>query len=112
MNSKSIVKTMVLVISFFAITSMALAGKGPGPNQPPATPGLCENFVDADGDGICDNCTHSAYQHKGVGQGNGPACGNFVDADGDGICDNCEQAICQHDGICDGTGPYGPGPRR
>jgi hypothetical protein len=28
--------------------------------------------VDADGDGICDNCTGT----------------NFVDADGDGVCDN------------------------
>lgn len=39
--------------------------------------GICDNctgtgFVDVDGDGICDNCTGT----------------NFVDADGDGICDN------------------------
>lgn len=33
------------------------------------------NFVDADGDGICDN--------RGTGRG---VC--YVDADGDGVCDN------------------------
>lgn len=33
------------------------------------------SYVDADGDGVCDN--------------RGTACGvNFVDADGDGVCDN------------------------
>jgi len=35
--------------------------------------GTGTGFVDADGDGICDNC------------GNGMG---FVDADGDGVCDN------------------------
>ena len=34
-----------------------------------------QNFVDADGDGVCDRWT------EGRGQ-------NFVDADGDGVCDN------------------------
>jgi hypothetical protein len=34
--------------------------------------GTGTGFVDADGDGVCDNCT-------GTG---------FVDADGDGVCDN------------------------
>ena len=38
------------------------------------------NFVDKDGDGVCDN-----YQNKGK-KGN---CAKFVDENGDGICDNC-----------------------
>ncbi len=37
-------------------------------------------FVDADGDGICDN---AGTNGKGLGNGKG-----FVDADGDGVCDN------------------------
>lgn len=38
--------------------------------------GQCVGFVDANGDGICDN--------RGTnGQGAG-----YVDADGDGVCDN------------------------
>jgi len=39
--------------------------------------GACNgtNYVDADGDGVCDNA--------GTGTGT-----NYVDADGDGVCDN------------------------
>ncbi len=41
-------------------------------------------FIDADGDGICDNCgIHHWCATDGAG------CGRyFVDEDGDGICDN------------------------
>ena len=38
-----------------------------------------QNFVDADGDGVCDNL--------GTGRGQGGQGQNFVDADGDGVCD-------------------------
>ena len=42
-----------------------------------AAAGSCTGYVDADGDGVCD--------YRGAnGSGRG-----FVDADGDGICDNC-----------------------
>jgi hypothetical protein len=49
------------------------------------------NFVDENGDGVCDNCGAGGGQGPygpGYGQGSGP---NFVDEDGDGICDNCGQ---------------------
>ena len=39
--------------------------------------GTCQ-FVDADGDGICDNCKTQWG-----------SCENWQDADGDGICDSC-----------------------
>ena len=44
--------------------------------------GSCSNYVDADGDGLCDNCdgSHGACQTG--------SCTNYVDADGDGLCDN------------------------
>ena len=47
--------------------------------------GVCDNigerpgFVDADGDGICDN---------NCGRGSGCGGMEFVDEDGDGVCDN------------------------
>ena len=42
------------------------------------------NYVDADNDGICDNLgTAGANYGSGRGQG-----ANYVDADNDGICDN------------------------
>lgn len=70
--------------------------------------GVSYTFVDADGDGICDN-----YGTYGCGMGAG-----FVDADGDGICDNYGTYGCgagtgfvdaDGDGICDNYGTYGCG---
>ncbi len=111
MNRKNTQMTMALVLSFFLITSLAWAGKGPaGPTQPPAKLAVCDNYADANQDGICDNCQNLAYQHKNVPAANGQGCGNFIDTDNDGICDNCGQFDCLHDGICDGTGPYAPRP--
>lgn len=51
-----------LVLSL-GVTSAFAAGWGHG-----------LNYVDADGDGVCDNCTGGGRY--------------FVDADGDGVCDN------------------------
>ncbi len=53
-------------------TSVSAAGRGMG-----------RNYVDVDGDGVCDNCS---VAHGNCPGGNG---GYFVDEDGDGICDNC-----------------------
>ncbi len=76
--------TMVFILSLFCTTVSA------------ACPGNGRNYVDADGDGICDN--------YGYGCGNRYGCGNnyrrgygcsrgYVDADGDGVCDNTKYAI-------------------
>src|SRR6056297_1432327 len=87
----------------------------------------CDEFVDEDGDGVCDNCegeglapqdgTGNQYGRNGTdgtvqGRGNGNQakganCDEFVDEDGDGVCDNCEG-----EGLTpqDGTGnQYGKG---
>ena len=67
--------------------------------------GGCQ-FVDEDGDGICDNYNGQGTYCQGAG------CG-FVDEDGDGVCDyyNGQGAYCQGigqgyvdengDGVCD-----------
>lgn len=57
-------------------------------------PGRGPNFVDANGDNVCDNCSAQTANQFGwrYRQQNG-----FIDEDGDGVCDNC-----------DGTGPHGP----
>jgi hypothetical protein len=54
-------------------------GHGRGGQGGTGGTGTCTgtNFVDADGDGVCDNAG------TGAGAGTG-----FVDADGDGVCDN------------------------
>ena len=63
--------------------------------------GNCDNYADADGDGICDNCAsgHSACLNSG-------SCGNYVDADGDGVCDN-QGAHCEDSAAWSGMGHHG-----
>lgn len=62
------------------------------------------SFVDADGDGVCDNysATSGTRPQDGTGRqnGNGNQSGSrFVDADGDGVCDNCTMnGACPQDG--------------
>ena len=82
--------------------------------------GMCDNigtrpgFVDADGDGVCDN-----LDDFGRGRG-GCGCGDraFVDSDGDGICDNVGTPNGQDDNykpLRDGSGNrcgYGNGCNR
>ncbi|MGB9771692.1 MAG: T9SS type A sorting domain-containing protein [Candidatus Kapaibacteriota bacterium] len=65
--------------------------------------GICDNFVDANNDGICDNCRgFGKGGMKGIGgnfqgQGKGLRQRNFVDSNGDGICDNYQnRAIVSH----------------
>lgn len=45
------------------------------------------NYVDTNGDGVCDN-----YGTMGNGA-------NYVDADGDGVCDNYGNKVCPKNGM-------------
>ena len=47
------------------------------------------NYVDANGDGICDN---TGRRMSGMGQGGGS---NFVDENNDGICDRTGRRMMQ-----------------
>ena len=88
------ITTAFLAAIFFAGIAITFAGAeaGAGPGNPD-----CPNFVDADGDGINDNCTGDGTrpqdgtgQKRGARKGGGDGtCPNFVDEDGDGINDNC-----------------------
>lgn len=57
---------------------------------------ITQNYVDTDGDGICDNCTGLGGndQERGYGlnfadNNNDGICDHFADENADGICDNC-----------------------
>ena len=66
-------KTTIIILSVMLVLALAIpsfAANGSLPLNQSSTP----SFVDADGDGVCDN--------YGTNR-------NFVDADGDGVCDNC-----------------------
>ena len=60
--------------------------------------GNSPNFVDDDGDGVCDHAKKSKNNH-------GP---NFSDEDGDGICDNYKNRRCGGKEHCR-RGGHGPG---
>jgi hypothetical protein len=63
--------------------------------------GVNDRFVDADGDGVCDNVGQGlpgagtdAPHGQGagmMGRGHGMHGANFVDENGNGICDRLEQ---------------------
>lgn len=53
-----------------------------------AGPGM--NFIDEDGNGICDRFEHGQNMHQNMGRNMGRGMGHgqhFMDEDGDGICD-------------------------
>lgn len=100
-----------LVILAVGVTSAFAAGPGGrhhGGNYAGTGTGtgVCQ-YVDANGDGICDNCNAA---HTSCGR-------YYTDANGDGICDNCGTTTCGQggsyvdsngDGVCDNyTGSQG-----
>lgn len=111
---KSQVVMVAVGLIFFALSLSAFAQRGrKGKPNPPRYyqncqfvdndgNGICDNFVDNDGDSKCDNCLG-----QGVCDGTGPKWGksmkrmngkvyqgrNFVDNDGDGICDYYQNQI-------------------
>ena len=114
-------KLMVPVFAALALVmvlgTVALAADEPVTR--PNGPGQCVNFVDENGDGVCDNAGQQAGPRDGTGNqygagqrqggmrmgqrqaGNGAGQGGngaFVDADGDGVCDNLGQNVPPRDG--------------
>ena len=101
--------------ALFALTVAAAAQ-----TVPPATPadtaapaGVGPNFVDNDGDGICDTYqarggTRGGQRGKGHGPGDGTGNRGVGPRDGSGY--GAGSGTCG--GTCDGTGPKGKGGRR
>ena len=110
----------VMILASLGTMSVSAAGRGYGAGNGMGggrgwqststgivTGGHHGNYIDANGDGVCDNWGTDAG-------GNG---GSFVDANGDGICDDYGTGSCggwryvdaNGDGVCDnvGTGSCG-----
>lgn len=120
MLRKWMVSTAVAAMLVVGVVGAAMAA-----DETPALPygaGTCVNFVDADGDGVCDNAPQdgTGSQNQRGGQGNqglrpsqaGTGQGtygsaNFVDADGDGECDLWQDA--DGDGVNDAAPRDGTG---
>jgi hypothetical protein len=96
-----------------------MEGRGPfaDDNEMP-----CDDYVDEDGDGVCDLCgeqvggsvmrgwrfsqsNKAQLESRGpFAEGEGMPCDDYVDEDGDGVCDNHDDAIVQPN---DGRGTRG-----
>ena len=93
-----LIAAMLLTIG--TITSFA-AGSGKGCNFIDRNgDGICDYakntclYTDADGDGICDHCGRK----EGTGLKSGGRGRNLIDEDGDGICDYYAAGIRPQDG--------------
>ena len=104
-------RTLILALGILAVSASAAFAQTPTtPQQPPAGTAVGANFVDANGDGICDQFQAGTRQGQGGGQAQrgkrlGPQ-------DGSGF--GAPAGAGTGTGICDGTGPKGKGrgPRR
>lgn len=129
MARKLTTTALVALLLTLALTTGAFA-QDAAPAAGQYGPGACVNFVDADGDGVCDNAGTGAQPQDGTGSqygagaqrgaaaGNGQGTGTpgsaFVDADGDGTCDNVGQNVPARDGTGTQSGRNSGqrGPRR
>ena len=102
----TIAAALVLTLAFG--TTAFAAGPGHHSHCPVngANAGYC-SFVDADNDGICDNCQNGNVH-----------CSNYVDVNNDGICDYCQNdsahsgMVCANGYACTAPGGYGTGHHR
>lgn len=84
MKKLTLITGMIIMMAFLAGTTNAQSTQSSDKSTKIQTEQSGQktpaNFVDKDGDGVCDN-----HQNKGkLGK-----CAKFVDGDGDGVCDNC-----------------------
>ena len=93
------------IVLFIGATTVFASGMHDGQGNAFCLSGVCQtsscsNYVDADGDGLCDNCdgSHGACWTDG--------CSNYVDTDDDGLCDNHS---ANHDGCGNKAAWYGAG---
>jgi hypothetical protein len=81
-------KVLTLSVAVLAFSAVSLSAATTTPTAG-TTADHGVNFVDKDGDGLCDNVGTHKGAGKGVGCQSGTGCGaNFVDANKDGVCDN------------------------
>jgi hypothetical protein len=109
-------RNLILTLALTVGLGVAVSAQTPAPGAPPgpARTTVGPNFVDADGDGICDLYQQRAGSGQRMGRGYGP--GNGTGNRGLGPRDGTGYGPGAASGNCDGTGPKGQrrgnGPRR
>lgn len=113
-------RAFAAAIGILSISAAAASAQTPTGQQAPAAPqartaaSVGPFFVDANGDGICDNY-QSGAPRLGRGQGRGNAWGRggrrLGPQDGSGFGAGSGAAVGRggRTGVCDGTGPKGNG---
>jgi hypothetical protein len=114
-------RALILGLGALLVTAIVAVTQGKPAAAPKATgqATVGANFVDADGDGICDNFQNGARGANGQGQGKGYGRGkgngtHVGPQDGTGFGAQAAAGKGTGSGVCDGTGPKGKGrgPRR
>ena len=104
-------RNILIALTVIAILALGVSLAAADELTAPVTPGT--NFVDADGDGVCDLYGSQAAmgQNRGQAAMSGGSQLGFVDADADGVCDNAglNQSAADFidadgDGTCDNAG--------
>jgi hypothetical protein len=112
-------RAVILGLGALLVTASIVSAQNP-PAQAPRAAGnttIGANFVDTNGDGICDNFQAGKRgpsgqgQEMGKGYGRGQGSGTRVGPQ-DGTGFGARAGAGTGTGICDGTGPKGRGPRK
>jgi hypothetical protein len=101
-------RALILAIGIVAIAAVTTSAQAPTPPQAPAKTTVGPNFVDANGDGICDNFQSGTRQGQGNGVGRGKG-QRMSPRDGSGFGAPARAGGGTGTGICDGKGPSGKG---
>jgi hypothetical protein len=110
MKAMKFVVLALTTVIFFIATAGLTSAQTKNPNAGTGNKGAL--FVDANGDGICDNFNTKSGVRNGSGNKNGSGKGFGMKGgrgNGTGICDGTGRGNGGGNGtgICDGTGPKG-----
>ena len=101
-------RTWILAIGILVLSASAAFAQAPTTPQPPSGATVGANFVDANGDGICD--LFQSGNRQGQGGGKAQRGKRLGPQDGSGY--GAPAGAGTGTGICDGTGPKGQGKGR
>lgn len=102
-------RILLLALLLTAATAIAASAQTAPKGPPAGAPGMGANFVDADGDGICDYFQSGTPRGRGAqaGKRGGYGPGNGTGNQGVGPRDGTGYGPGAKSGNCTGTGPQG-----
>ena len=98
-------RTLALAIGILVLSAAAASAQAPTTSQPPSGARVGANFVDTNGDGICD--LFQSGNRQGQGGGKAQRGKRLGPQDGSGY--GAPAGAGTGTGVCDGTGPKGKG---